>query len=192
MKELIVAVTGASGSLLGFRLLEALKGQPEKVKIHLILSDGAKRTIKEETCLSAEQFEALADEVYSENELDATISSGSVYTDGMIIVPCSMKTLSAVANGYDENLVVRAADVCLKEDRKVVLVPREMPLNQSYIRNMLSCAEYGCRIIPPMLTFYNEAHTLEEQMDHVIGKILMQFGMRYDRFRPWERKDSAE
>ena len=128
----------------------------------------------------------MADVVHEDDNLGASISSGSFETDGMVIVPCSMKTLSAVAMGFAENLVVRAADVCLKEGRKVVLVPREMPFGKIHCRNMLTAAENGCVIIPPVLTFYNESMTIEGQIDHIIGKILMQFGLKYERFKPWE------
>ena len=186
MKRLIAAVTGASGSLLGYRLLQALRQEHPEVELHLVLSAGARTAIAAETKLDPEDFRALADFCYEEHDLAARISSGSFVTDGMLIVPCSMKTLSAVANGYSDNLVSRAADVCLKEGRKLVLVPRETPLSKAHLRNLLRAAEDGCVIVPPMLTFYNGASSLEEQMDHIIGKVLMQFGLNYSRFRPWE------
>ena len=112
----------------------------------------------------------------------ASISSGSFVTDGMIVVPCSMKTLSAIAAGYSANLVVRAADVCLKENRRVVLVPREMPFGKIHLRNMQTASDLGCTIIAPVLTFYNNPQTLEDQMNHIIGKILMQFGLAHKKF----------
>ena len=118
--------------------------------------------------------------------IDDNIASGSFPTDGMIIIPCSMKTLAGIVSGYAENLLLRAADVCLKEDRKVVLVPREMPMNKVHLRNLREAADIGCRIVPPMLTFYNGAETLDEQVDHVIGKVLMQFGIVPASFKAWK------
>lgn len=132
---------------------------------------------------------SLADQVLAENNLAACVSSGSYMTDGMIVMPCSMKTLAGIASGYAENLVVRAADVCLKECRKVVLVPREMPLGRIHLRNMKEAADMGCVIVPPVLTFYNGPKTIEDQINHIIGKILMQFGTTYDKFIPWNGVD---
>lgn len=184
-KRIIVAVTGASGAELGHQVLTALREQ-QNIEIHLILSEGAKRTIAAESSFCEADFYRLCDRSYQETEIDACISSGSFPTDGMIIVPCSMKTMAALASAYDENLVVRAADVCLKEGRKVVIVPREMPLGRAHIKNMLTLSEYGCAIVPPMLTFYAGARSLEEQMAQVTGKVLMQFGLEYSRFKVWQ------
>ena len=136
--------------------------------------------------MTAADAEALADVVYDNHDLAAAISSGSYVTDGMIVCPCSMKSLSGMVNAYDDDLLVRAADVCRKEGRRVVLVPREVPLNQAHLRNMLQAAQDGYVILPPMLTFYNGCETTMDQVDHIVGKILMQFGITYDRFRPWE------
>ena len=183
-KKLILAITGASGAQLGYHFLRALHEQPE-VETHLILSNGARQTIAAETALQPQDFYDLADYCYPENEMSACISSGSYFTDGMIVAPCSMKTLSAIAAGYDENLIIRAADVCLKEGRKVVLLPREMPFGRAHLKNMLTASEYGCAIVPPMLTFYNESQTLEQQMDHIVGKTLMLFQIPYSKFHPW-------
>ena len=184
MKKLIVGITGASGAQLGYRFLQVLHAQPD-VEVHLVISEGAKRVIEAEMHEKAERFYELADHVYSDSDLAACISSGSFRTDGMIIVPCSMKTLAALAVGYDSNLVVRAADVCLKEGRKVVLLPREMPFGRSHLKNMMTLSEYGCVIVPPVLTFYQDLPTLEQQMDHVIGKVCMQFQISYEKFTPW-------
>ncbi len=183
MKKIIVGISGASGAQLGFRMIQALKSC--NVEIHLVVTDGAKRTIEAEMGAKAEDFYELADYWYRDDDLAAAISSGSFKTDGMIIVPCSMKTMAALAVGYDDNLLVRAADVCLKEGRKVAVLPREMPMGRAHLKNMLTLSEYGCAIIPPMLTFYNDLPTLEMQMDHVIGKTLMQFDLEYKPFRPW-------
>ena len=183
--RLIVGVSGASGVLLGYRFLQALRKQ-DGCEIHLVMTEGALVNLRHETSLAPEDFSALADYVHDNRNLAASISSGSFVTDGMVVVPCSMKTLSGIANGFTENLLIRAADVCLKEGRKVVLVPREMPLGRAHLRNLNLAAENGCVLVPPMLTFYNHADTLEEQMQHIIGKVFMQFGLTFERFVPWE------
>lgn len=185
MKRLIVGISGATGVQLGYRLLQVLRGIDD-IEVHLVVSDSARVTFERETSLSMAQVEALADKVWDNHNLAASISSGSFRTDGMIVAPCSMKSLSAIANAYDGDLLVRAADVCAKEGRKVVLLPREMPLNRAHCRNMLRACEDGYVIIPPMLTFYNGCETTMDQVDHVVGKVLMQFGLEYERFRPWE------
>lgn len=184
-KRIIVGISGASGVLMGYELLKALRTHPE-IETHLVLSSGAKLNFQLETDLSLETVCAQADFVYDERDLAALISSGSFVTEGMIVIPCSMKTLAAIAAGYSDNLLVRAADVCLKEGRKVVLVPRETPLSKIHLRNLQTAADAGCAIVPPMLTFYNGADTLQKQMDHVIGKVLLQFHLQSDRFVPWD------
>ncbi len=168
--KVIVGITGASGSIIGYRILQALK-QKKDVETHLIISDSAQRTIEDEMQCGYKDFCALADHVHGSHDMEAVVCSGSYITDGMIVVPCSMKTLSAIANGYDENLIVRAADVCLKENRRVVLVPREMPLNKAYLRNLSACADGGCSIIPPMMTFYNNPKTIDDMINHVVRKV---------------------
>lgn len=182
--RIIVGISGASGAVLGYTLLRELRRQ-ENMELHLVVTEGAAKTFALETDLPLSEVEALADFVHSDADLAARISSGSFVTDGMIIAPCSMKTLSGIATGYAGNLLVRAADVCLKEGRKVVLVPREMPLSKIHLRNLNQAAQDGCVIIPPMLTFYNHLGTLEEQIQHIIGKILMQFGIEHKKFVPW-------
>lgn len=182
--RIIVGVTGATGVEMSYRLLKALR-QIKDCEIHLIVSKGAALTWKLECVQPIEKLYHLADKIYEEDDLAADISSGSFVTDGMIILPCSMKTLAGIVSGYAENLIQRSADVCLKENRKVVLVPREMPLGRIHLRNMKDAADYGCVIIPPVLTFYSQAASIEEQIDHIIGKILMQFGITYSKFRPW-------
>ena len=185
VRRIIVGISGASGVQLGVRVLEALREQPD-VETHLVVSEGAKVILEHECRLVLAQVEDLADVVHDNHNLAAAISSGSFHTDGMIVAPCSMKSLSAIAHAYDDDLLVRAADVCRKEGRKVVLVPREMPLNQAHLRNLLQAAQDGYVICPPMLTFYNGCETTADQVDHVVGKVLTQFGLEYDRFRPWE------
>lgn len=179
-----MGISGASGAIIGYRLLEVLRELG--VETHLVVSRAAEQTLRDETDHSHEELCALADCVHDVRNMGALISSGSFETAGMVIAPCSMKTLSAIANSYDENLLIRAADVCLKENRRVVLVPREMPLNKAHLRNLQLCAEEGCCIIPPMMTFYNRPKTIEDMIDHLVGKILMQFGITAPKFRPWE------
>ncbi len=187
--RLIVGISGASGVVLGYHMLRALKAYPE-CETHLVISEGARVTFGLETDLKIEDVEKMADFVHSNKNLAASISSGSFKTDGMIVIPCSMKTLSGIATGYAENLLIRAVDVCLKENRKVILVPREMPFGKLHIRNMKEASDLGCMIIPPILTFYNNPHTIEEQINHIIGKILMQFGLDHKKFIAWEGIDS--
>lgn len=185
MRKMIVGITGASGVQLGVAVLRALAAVPD-VQSVLVMSEGAKVVLARECVETYAEVAALADAVYDAGDLAAPISSGSYRTDGMIVAPCSMRTLSAIANAYDDDLVVRAADVCMKEGRRVVLMPREMPLNRAHCRNLLRCAEDGYAILPPMLTFYNDCRTTEQQVDHVVGKALMQFGIDHAPFRPWE------
>ena len=165
MKKLIIGISAADGVRIGWRLLELLREMSE-VETYLVVSRMAEQNFRLECGIEAERVKALANHCYEPENLAAKIASGSFYTDGMIIAPCSMKTLAAIAHGYSDNLLVRAADVCLKENRRVVLMPRET-------------------IMPPMLTFYNHPAGMEDQVDHVVGKALMQFGLTPDCFRPW-------
>ena len=183
--RIIVGISGASGVLLGYRILQALRLYPD-CEIHLVITEGAIENFSYETDVSVEDVVKLADYSHNNKNLAAVISSGSFLTAGMMVVPCSMKTLAGIANGYAENLLLRAADVCLKEGRKVVLVPREIPLSRLHLHNMEAAAGYGCCIVPPMLTFYNHSDSLEAQMQHVIGKVLMQFGLQHSKFMPWQ------
>lgn len=185
MMRIIVGISGASGVVMGYQLLLALKQIPD-CEVHLVISQAGLKNFQLETDLDIAEVKRLADYYYEDNNLAAAISSGSFVTDGMIVIPCSMKTLSAIATGYASNLVARVADVCLKENRKVILVPREMPLGKVHVRNMAVAADLGCTIVPPMLTFYNTPQSIEGQIDHIIGKILLQFGVRYDKFFPWQ------
>ena len=161
--RLIVGISGASGAVLGYHLLKALKAYPE-CETHLVISKGAERTFQLETDLSLLEVEALADFVHSNKNMAASIASGSFKTDGVIVIPCSMKTLSGIATGYAENLLSRAVDVCLKENRRVVLVPRELPFGKIHIKNMKEVSDLGCIIVPPVLTFYNTPQTVEDQI----------------------------
>ena len=188
--RIIVGVTGATGVEMSYELLLALRRAG--CEVHLIVSRSAQTTWDYESRMPLQRMYDLANFVYQEDELDAVISSGSFVTDGMILMPCSMKTLAGIVAGYAETLILRAADVCLKEGRKVVLVPREMPLGKIHLRNLKEAADCGCAIVPPMLTFYNGAETVREQVRHVVGKVLLQFGIDYDKFVPWKNEQRRE
>lgn len=190
--RLIIGISGASGVVMGYRMLQVLEQIPE-VEVHLVITEGAIENFKRETNLPLEEVSRLADYLHSNKNMAASISSGSFHTDGMIVIPASMKTIGCMANGIAANLLLRAADVCLKENRKIVLVPREMPLSRIHLKNLQALADYGCTIVPPMLTFYNEANTVTKQIDHIIGKVLMQFGISFENFVPWkgDERDAA-
>ena len=183
--RLIVAMTGATGAPLGVRLLESLRDISE-VETHLIMSRWARATIELETSQSVDEVAALADVVYSPNDLAAPVSSGSYITDGMIIVPCSMKTLAGVRIGYADDLIGRAADVCLKERRKLVLVTRETPLSDVHLENMLTLSRMGVVIFPPSPAWYNLPQSLDDAIDHLVGRMLDQFGLHSPRVKRWE------
>lgn len=187
-KRLIVGITGASGAILGIELLKTLR-KMEQVETHLVISRSAKYTIASETSLSVDQVYALADVRYDESNIGAAIASGSFHTAGMIVIPCSMKTLAGIACGYSDNLVLRAADVVLKEGRKLVLAVREMPFSRIHLRNMLTLSEMGAVILPPVLTFYSGANTIEDLIRHMVGKALDQFQLNDCEFRRWEGAD---
>ena len=190
-KRIILGVSGASGAPLAERLLRELKAHPE-IEMHLVVTDGGERTIEEECAISPEDFKSLADVVYDNRDIGAAIASGSFSAQSMIVLPCSMKTVAGIASGFTTNLLLRAADVCIKEGRKLVLAPREMPLSRIHLRNIKEAADNGCIIVPPVLTFYNGADSIEKQIRHIIGKILMQFGIAYEPFQPWQGNDNLE
>lgn len=188
--RLIVAITGASGAIYGIRLLEALREVPD-VETHLVLSNGGKLNIALETDRDPRDVEALAHEVHSDQNLAATIASGSFATGGMIVAPCSMKTLSGIVNSYADNLVVRAADVVLKEQRKLVLMPREMPLHVGHCRLLLQAAEMGAVIAPPMPAFYSDPQTLDDIINHSVGRVLDLFGIESGLVKRWQGAKAA-
>ena len=181
--EIVLGITGATGVIYGVRLLEALKRCG--VSTHLVISDWGWRNLGIETPFEAAAVEGLATHVYDDNDLGAAISSGSFKTDGMIVLPCSMKTLSAISNGYDDNLVSRAAGVTLKEGRKLVLCPRETPLSAIHLENMLKLARLGVVIAPPMPAFYNNPECIEDLIESHAMKVLDQFGISYDDQKRW-------
>ncbi len=188
-KRIIVGISGADGVVLGLRLLEMLRDTPD-AETFLVMSRGAERNLGLECGVTASAARELADHAFDADDLAAAISSGSFLTDGMIIAPCSMKTLSAIAHGYSDSLLTRAADVCIKEGRKLVLMPRETPLSAIHLENMLTLARLGCAIVPPMLTFYNRPQSLDDAADHVLGKALMQFSIVPKGFRAWNGADN--
>src|SRR5262249_39679522 len=161
------------------------------VETHLVVSDGAKSTIPLETRWTVNSVEALASTVYSNHDLAASISSGSFPTDGMIVAPCSMKTLAAIAHSFSADLLVRAADVTLKERRKLVLVPRETPLHLGHLRNMVRAAEIGAVILPPVPAFYHQPTTIDELIDQTVGKILDQVHIEHALVRSWGQPEKA-
>ena len=182
--RIIVGISGASGVVMGYALLKALR--EAEVEPHLVVTEAAVRTLACETSLCLEDLAALASVSYDCRDMAASIASGSFHTDGMIVMPCSMKTLAGIVSGYADNLLLRAADVCLKEGRKLVLVPRETPLSLVHLRNLKAAAEAGCAIVPPMLTFYGGADTIGKQIDHIIGKIFLRFGLSYKNGTSWD------
>ncbi len=183
-QKFIVGITGASGVVYGVRALEALR-EMDGVESHLILSDGAATNLAVETEYSVDEVKALADVCYSDNNLAASISSGSFKTAGMMVMPCSIKTLSGIANSYADNLVVRAADVILKESRKLVLVVRETPLHLGHLRLQVQAAEAGAIILPPVPAFYHEPETIDDIINHTVGRVLDQFELEHQLFKRW-------
>jgi flavin prenyltransferase len=184
MRRLIVGMTGSTGAIFGIRLLEALKHS--QVESHLIISKWAQRTIEHETKHNVEQVRALATVVHSQGDMGASISSGSFITEGMVVIPCSVRTLGGIANGYGEHLVHRAADVILKERRRLVLVVRETPLSEVHLENMLKLARMGVVMLPPMPAFYNHPQTVDDVIDHIVFRVLDQFGIEAPFAKRWD------
>jgi 4-hydroxy-3-polyprenylbenzoate decarboxylase len=172
--RLIVGITGATGAVLGVRLLERLSAMPD-VETHLVLSRWARATVELETGRPVHEVIALADVAYAPDDQGAAISSGSFRADGMVVAPCSMKTLAGIRAGYADGLIGRAADVTLKERRPLVLVPRETPLSEIHLENMLALARMDVRIVPPMPAFYHRPSTVDEIVDHITTRVLDQF-----------------
>ncbi len=182
-RRIVVGITGASGVVYGIRTLGLLK--EIGIETHLIISASGRRNIEIETQLTPSHVEAMASVVYDDRDMGAAISSGSCLTGGMIVVPCTIKTLSGIANSYTNNLIVRAADVTLKEGRKLVLVVRETPLHKGHLRLMTMAADMGAHILPPIPSFYHQPKTIEDIIDQTIGKIFDYFGIEHDLFRRW-------
>ena len=181
--RLVVGISGASGVIYGLRTLEILHSM--KIETHVVLSQWGEKNIEIETDKTIEYVRSLATALYGNDSLAAPISSGSFLHSGMIIVPCSMKTLASIANGYDETLISRAAGVTLKESRLLVVVPRETPLSRIHLQNMLKLAEAGAVILPAMPGFYHKPTSLQDMIDHLVGKIIDQFNIRNNLSRRW-------
>ncbi|WP_027183607.1 UbiX family flavin prenyltransferase [Desulfovibrio inopinatus] len=184
MNRLIIGISGASGVIYGVRILEVLRHIPT-VETHLVISHGAAVTLSLETDRNIEDVQALADVVYDNANLAAAISSGSFRMLGMTVMPCSMKSLAQIALSLNDNLLTRAADVTLKERRKLVLVPRETPLHLGHLRHMTAVTEMGAVILPPVPSFYHGPQTLMDVVDQTVGKVLDQFGIEHNLFQRW-------
>ncbi len=190
MRRLIIGLTGATGSILGIRLLEALKRSD--VETHLIVSNWARRTLEHETSYTLKQVTALASVYHNQANMAAEISSGSFITEGMVVIPCSMRTLANIAHGTGENLIHRAADVVLKERRKLILVTRESPLSELHLENMLKLARMGVAIVPPMPAFYNKPKSIDDMVDHIVARVCDQLGVSVPFAKRWDgRMDSS-
>ncbi len=189
-KRLVVGVTGATGVIYAVRLLEELAALPDW-ESHLVVSEAGVLSAWQELALSRKDLEKLADVVHGPRDVGAPIASGSFTSEGMVIAPCSMKTLSAVANGYSENLVSRAADVVLKERRRLVLLTREAPLNLAHLRNMVAVTEMGGIVFPPVPAFYTGATTIDDLVNDTVGRVLDLFGIRSPRLARWDGMRTA-
>ena len=185
-RRLVVALSGSTGPHYGVRLLEVMRQHRPDVEIHLILSAAARKTIAFEMGREPDQVASLAHVVHDERNVGASIASGTFVTDGMVVVPCSIKSLSAIANSYNDNLIARAADVCLKERRKLVLVVRETPLHLGHLRLMTRAAEIGAIIFPPAPAFYRQPQTVDEIVDDTVGRVLARVGLDNDLYARWK------
>ena len=183
-RRLIVAITGASGARYGVRLLQVLRSVPD-VHTHLLVSPAGWLNVEQELGRARREVEALADVVHPVRDVGASIASGSFATDGMVIAPCSMRTLAAVAHGLSDNLITRAADVVLKERRRLVLMVRETPLNLAHLRNMVAVTEMGGIVFPPVPAFYNRPSTVDELVDHTVGRVLDVLGIAQSLSPSW-------
>lgn len=183
-KRLIIAITGATGVIYGIRLLQVLRDIPG-VETHLLISEAGVLNLHQELDMKRKDVEALADVVHNVRDVGAAIASGSFQSDGMIIAPCSMKTLAAVAHGFSDNLIARAADVVLKERRRLVLMVRETPFNLAHLRNMTAVTEMGGIIFPPLPGFYHRPATIAEMVDHTIGRVLDLFDIQHSLTPRW-------
>ena len=184
-KRLIVAMTGATGAIYGIRILERLRAMGGW-ETHLIISDAGLLNAWEDHRLKRRDIEKLADVVHPVRDVGATIASGSFLTEGMVVAPCSMKTLAAVAHGFADNLITRAADVVLKERRRLVLVTREAPLNLAHLRNMVQVTEMGGVVFPPVPAFYSHARTIDGMVNHSVGRVLDLFGIEHETIARWQ------
>jgi len=183
-RRLIVAITGATGAIYGVRLLQQLRATPG-IETHLVVTDAAALTLHQETGLQRKEVEALAHVVHRNRDIGAAIASGSFQTDGMIVAPCSMKSLAAIAHGLSDSLVSRAADVILKERRRLVLMVRETPFNLAHLRNMTAVTEMGGIVFPPLPSFYHRPATVDELVDHTVARVLDLVGVAHTLAPRW-------
>ncbi|MCM2283632.1 MAG: UbiX family flavin prenyltransferase [Desulfobacula sp.] len=186
-KRLIVGIAGASGVIYGVRMLEVLKNRG--IETHLIISEAGKLNIRIETDYDVDEVLAMADITYSNKQMAASVASGSFQTMGMVIAPCTVKTLSGIANSYNENLLIRAADVQLKEKRKLALMFRETPLHVGHLRLMTQAAEMGAHIVPPIPAFYHHPKTIDDIINQSVGKVLDYMGIEHDLFKRWDNSE---
>jgi 4-hydroxy-3-polyprenylbenzoate decarboxylase len=182
-KRIILGIAGASGVIYGIRILSLLKEMD--IETHLIISEAAKLNIELETELKPDMVEAMADYSYDNNDVAAALASGSFLTNGMIVAPCTIKTLSGIANSYTTNLLVRSADVTLKEKRKLVLMIRETPLHKGHLRLMTMAADMGAHILPPIPSFYHHPKTIDDIIDQTVGKVFDYLGIAHNLFQRW-------
>lgn len=182
-RRIVVGISGASGVIYGVRMLSLLKEMDYET--HLIISEAGRKNIEIETQYKAGEVAAMARYTYDNKEIGAALASGSFLTEGMVVAPCTIKTLSGIANSFTENLLIRTADVTLKEKRKLVLVVRETPLHKGHLRLMTMAADMGAHILPPVPSFYHQPKTIEDIIDQTIGKIFDYFGIQHDLFKRW-------
>lgn len=187
MKRLVVGMSGATGAIYGIRLLEVLMNSD--VETHLVISDAACKTIRMETPWDIEQVKALAHTCYDTRDIGANIASGSFLTEGMVVIPCAIKTLSGIAHSYNENLLVRAADVAIKEKRRLVVVARETPFHKGHLELMSKVADLGATILPPVPAFYCLPQTIDDLINHLVGKVLDMFHIEHNLFHRWGSKE---
>lgn len=184
-RRLIIGVSGASGAPLAVELLRQLRANHPEIETHLVVTKGGSLTLRQETGMDTGELEALVSVWHNNDSIGASIASGSFQTMGMVVVPCSMKTVAGIVSGYSDNLLLRAADVCLKERRKLVLVARESPLSTIHLRNLYEASQMGAVILPPMLTYYHHPQTLEDCTRQTVSRILSQFDLQGDGYQ-WE------
>jgi 4-hydroxy-3-polyprenylbenzoate decarboxylase len=189
-KRIVIGISGASGVTYGVRMLDVLR--KTDFETHLIISDAGRLNIEIETRYSPAEVEAMADFVYDHNDMAASLASGSFLTEGMVVIPCTIKSLSGIANSYNENLLVRTADVTLKEKRKLVLVVRETPLHVGHLRLMTLAAEMGAHILPPVPSFYHQPETIADIIDQTIGKVFDYMGIEHNLFKRWGENKQIE
>ncbi len=187
-KKIVIGMTGASGVIYGIKMLRIFQTR-EDIETHMIISASGKRNIEIETDLTVEQVFKMADYVYNNTDIGASPASGSFLTEGMVVVPCTIKTLSGIANSYNDNLIVRAADVTLKEKRKLVLMIRETPLHKGHLRLMQIVADNGAHLLPPIPSFYHQPKSIDDIINQTIGKVFDYLGIEHNLFRRWHTRD---